>query len=317
MTEEGRLIVGRYRLAQWISQGSMGVVWRAHDVRLLRDVAIKQIKLGSTGVTYKRDEAVQRTLREGRIAARLRHPNAVTVYDVVEEEGLPWLVLEYLPSRSLATVLVERGSLPYQEVALIGSRLASALAAAHRAGIVHRDVKPSNVLIGHNGEIKLTDFGISRAAGDVTVTAAGLIAGTPAYLSPEAVHGARPDSPADVFALGATLYAAVSGDPPFGSDDDTMAVMQRIASGWVPPPHNAGPLSAILMSLLKSTPEERPSMTSVRRMLDSVSSGRQDSVLHLAATQFRDGTGIASRGSLMVTRSSRFSLLDWFHRQLR
>src|SRR5689334_2479022 len=188
----------------------MGVVWRAHDDLLHREVAVKQLKLPDSDPAAA-EMARTRAMREARIAARLQHPNAIGVFDVVVQNGLPWLVMEYLPSRSLAALLDEHGPLPPAEVGRIGGRIASALAAAHAAGIVHRDVKPANVLIGHDGTVKLTDFGISRAVGDGTLTEAGMISGTPAYLAPEVARGDAPDARSDVFSLGATLYAMTDG----------------------------------------------------------------------------------------------------------
>nr|CTQ93116.1 putative serine/threonine protein kinase [Kibdelosporangium sp. MJ126-NF4] len=183
-TDEDRLVAGRYRLGQRIGSGAMGVVWQAHDERLHRTVAVKQLLTQPGLTTAQAEEGRLRAMREGRIAARLQHPNAITVYDVVEDDGQPWLVMEYLPSRSLAAELDERITLPPQEAARIGTEVAAGLVAAHAAGIVHRDIKPANVLLGNDGSVKITDFGISRAVGDVTVTATGMLAGTPAYLAP-------------------------------------------------------------------------------------------------------------------------------------
>ena len=176
----GELIAGHYRVLDRIGVGGMGVVWRAMDLRLQRLVAVKQLLVQPNLSPRASDEARARALREARIAARLHHPNAIVVYDVAEHEGEPCLVMEYLPSRSLAAVLAERGCLPVPEVASIGRQIASALAAAHTAQIVHRDVKPGNILITDDGTAKITDFGVSRAAGDVTVTQTGMMAGTPA-----------------------------------------------------------------------------------------------------------------------------------------
>lgn len=174
-----RLIAGRYRLAEKVGSGAMGVVWRATDERLERVVAVKQLLL-TPGLTPEQAlDAKQRAMREGRIAARLHHPNAITVFDVAEEDGQPWLVMEYMDAPSLAFKIAGGHTLPPLEVAEIGAQAASALAAAHDAGIMHRDVKPANLLVADDGTVKLTDFGISRAVGDVTVTATGLLAGTP------------------------------------------------------------------------------------------------------------------------------------------
>ena len=231
MSAEGRLITGRYRLEKRIGSGAMGTVWRAVDERLHRTVAVKQLLLQPGYTDEETEEARQRAMREGRIAARLQHQNAIVVFDVAEDEGQPVLVMESLPSQSLASVLTEQGVLPPQTVARIGAQVAGALAAAHMAGIVHRDLKPGNILLGDNGIAKITDFGISRAIGDVSVTKSGILAGTPAYLSPEVALGRDPAPASDVFSLGSTLYAAVEGEPPFGTDENAISLLHRVARG--------------------------------------------------------------------------------------
>ncbi len=277
MTHPGGLVGGRYRLAERIGAGAMGIVWRARDERLNRLVALKQLVLPPTLSAAERHEAGERIMREGRLAARLHHPNAIAVFDVADHDGAPWLVMEYLASRSLAAVLTDRGPLPPHEVAAIGRQLADALAAAHAAGIVHRDIKPGNVLLGEEhgrpSVTKLTDFGISRAADDVTVTRTGVLSGTPAYLAPEVARGAEPSVSSDVFALGATLYSAVEGRPPFGQGDNALALLHVVARGQVTPPRRAGPLTALLMHLLRAEPGERPTMTQASAALARVAAG--------------------------------------------
>ncbi|MGH3942086.1 MAG: serine/threonine-protein kinase [Pseudonocardiaceae bacterium] len=238
----------------------MGVVWQARDERLHRLVAVKQLRLQPDLSPQETEGARQRALREARIAARLQHPNAIVVYDVAEHDGEPCLVMEYLPSRSLGEVLAERGCLPVAEVAAIGRQVASALAAAHAAQIVHRDVKPGNILITDGGTAKITDFGVSRAAGDVTITQTGMMAGTPAYLAPEVARGHTPTPASDVFSLGATLFAAIEGRAPFGDSENQLALLHAVAAGDVEPPQNAGPLTSVLMSLLAKDPAARPDM---------------------------------------------------------
>ncbi|NMO93825.1 serine/threonine protein kinase, partial [Actinomycetospora sp. TBRC 11914] len=248
----------------------MGVVWRGTDERLGRVVAVKQVFLNQGLDEREADEVRQRTLREGRIAARLQHPHAISVFDASIEGDEPWLVMEYLPSRSLAAMLGEHGPLEPRLVARIGRQVADALDAAHQAGIVHRDVKPGNVLIGADGTVKITDFGISRATGDLTLTRTGMLAGTPAYLAPEVARGEDSTSASDVFSLGATLYAAVEGVPPFGSDDNALALLHNVAAGALNPPVQAGPLTALLMRLLRTDPQERPSAAEARRELGRI-----------------------------------------------
>ncbi|MER7117018.1 serine/threonine-protein kinase [Saccharomonospora azurea] len=268
------MIAGHYRLVEHIGSGAMGIVWRAIDERLERSVAVKQI-IAQPGLSdAERDTMRQRAMREARNAARFQHPNAIVVFDIAEHEGDPCLVMEYLPSQSLSAVLVEHETLPVPEVARIGEQVASALIAAHRAGIVHRDIKPGNILIDDNGVCKITDFGISRATGDLTLTQTGLIGGTPAYLAPELARGADPKPSSDVFALGATLYHAIEGLPPYGDNTNQLALLYAAASGKINPPRQAGPATALLMQLLSPEPENRPSMTEARDKLATLASGQ-------------------------------------------
>ncbi|WP_459546879.1 serine/threonine-protein kinase [Nocardia sp. X0981] len=273
MTKD-RLISGRYRLTDPIGTGAMGVVWRALDIRLQRTVAVKQVLLGPNLTEQQTAEARKRALREGRIAARLHHPNAISVFDVADEDGQPWLVMEYMNAPSLASRLNLDGTLGPVQVAELGAQAAAALAAAHDAGIVHRDVKPANLLVGDDGTVKITDFGISRATGDVTVTATGFLAGTPAYLAPEVARGEQPIPASDVFALGSTLYHALTGRPPFGDGDNPLAVLHAVAGGQVEPPEGAGALGPVLMRLLENEPATRPTMDEARVMLEEVAAGR-------------------------------------------
>jgi hypothetical protein len=269
--EQAQIIAGRYRVLDLIGSGGMGRVWLAWDERLSRAVAVKQLR---SPLELPGDEAriaTDRAIREGRITARLHHPHAVPIFDVVDHEGLPCLVMQYLPSRTLHEVLSTRGTLPPQEVAPIGSQIASALAAAHDQGIIHRDVKPGNILVTSDGTARITDFGISRVLGDITLTATGMVAGTPAYLAPEVARGGRAGPASDVFSLGATLYAAVEGGSPFGPADNPMAVLHRAASGAVAPPTQAGPLSSVLLPMLATAPDERPTMKECAQALAEVS----------------------------------------------
>ncbi len=284
MTAEGGLVAGRYRLGDRLGSGAMGIVWQAHDERLHRTVAVKQMLLQPGLSEAQAEESRRRCMREGRIAARLAHPNAITVYDVAEHDGDPWLVMEYLPSKSLAGVLSERGTLSPQEAARIGTQVAAALVAAHAAGIVHRDIKPANVLLGDDGTVKITDFGISRATGDVTVTATGMLAGTPAYLAPEVAKGENPTPAADVFSLGSTLYTAVEGHSPFGLSENTLALLYAVAAGNITPPQHAGPLTALLMQLLRVDPKERPPLSIARDNLAAVAEGRPSPAVMDAAS---------------------------------
>lgn len=273
MSDEDELIAGRYRLVSRLGSGAMGVVWQAQDERLHRTVAIKQLLLPSRLIESEADEANRRAMREGRITARLHHPHAIAVYDVVDHQGQPCLIMEYLPSSSLATVLATHGVLPPDEVARIGSQIASALAAAHKAGIVHRDIKPGNVLLAEDGTVKITDFGVSHAVGDVTVTATGMLAGTPAYLAPEVAQGSSAGFSSDVFSLGATLYTALEGMPPFGLNTNAIALLHQVASGEITPPRQSNPLTPVLLRLLQRNPEQRPTMQQAHDALTTLAAG--------------------------------------------
>ncbi|MBM7787353.1 serine/threonine-protein kinase [Tenggerimyces flavus] len=270
MEEQDRTISGRYRLTGRIGSGAMGVVWLGHDERLNRTVAVKELLLPYGLSEADAGDAKRRAMREGRLAARLQHPHAIPVFDVVEDGGRPVLVMEYLASESLSAAVAARGPLPPEEVARIGTQIASALAAAHAVGIVHRDVKPGNVLLGER-VAKITDFGISRGSGEATVTATGMLAGTPAYLAPEVARGQPADFRSDVFSFGSTLYTAVEGVPPFGRGDNPMALMHRVANGEIRPPENAGPLGPLLVRLMEVDPARRPTMVEAARMLATLS----------------------------------------------
>ncbi|QGK71449.1 protein kinase [Allosaccharopolyspora coralli] len=274
MSDEGRLVAGRYRVQRRIGSGAMGVVWECVDERLHRTVAVKQLLLQPGLDPGEAEEARQRAMREGRIAARLQHQHAISVYDVAEDNGQPVLVMEYLPSTSLAAMMSEHGPLPPREVARIGAQAAAALGAAHSAGVVHRDIKPGNILLGDDGTVKITDFGISRAQGDVTVTKTGMLAGTPAYLSPDVAMGQEPTGASDVFSLGATLYAAIEGRPPFGLNENTLALLHAVAAGRVDPPQTAGPMYEPLMAMLQARVEDRPDMAQVRDMCLAAADGQ-------------------------------------------
>jgi serine/threonine protein kinase len=283
VSDEGELIAGRYRLVSRLGSGAMGVVWQARDERLHRSVAIKQLLLPARLSEGEAEEASRRAMREGRITARLHHPHAIAVYDVAEHEGQPCLVMECLASRSLATVLSTQGVLPPEEVASIGNQIASALAAAHKAGIVHRDIKPGNVLLADDGTVKITDFGVSHAVGDVTVTATGMLTGTPAYLAPEIAQGHSASFSSDVFSLGATLYTALEGSPPFGVNANPIALLHQVASGEIIVPTRSGPLTPVLLQLLQRDPEDRPTMAQAHEALTTLATNLTGHLKDLSA----------------------------------
>ena len=273
MSDRDALVASRYRLVERIATGGMGVVWRGWDERLRRVVAIKELLVHPGLGEAAAEQAAHRAMREARITARLQHPHAIPVYDVVEHDGRPCLIMEYVPSRSLQNVLTERTTLGVDEVATIGSQIAAALSAAHRAGIVHRDVKPGNMLLAEDGTAKLTDFGISRAFGDVTVTTTGMVTGTPAYLAPEVASGTPAGFPADVFSLGSTLYTALEGHPPFGTQGNPIAILHRVASGHVIPPRRCGRLTPVINDMLQHNPASRPTMRQVEQALSIAAAG--------------------------------------------
>ena len=265
------MIAGRYRLIAEIGSGGMGVVWRAKDETLGRTVAVKALTAGSISGTADED-AARRAMREARIAARLHHPNVIGVFDVVEQDGRPFLVMEYLDSRSLSEMLAAGERLDPREAGRIGAEVASALTAAHKVGVVHRDVKPGNVLVAKSGAVKLTDFGISRAVGDTTVTASGVLLGTISYIAPEVAQGQSADARSDVYSLGATLYALLEGEPPSGTDNNAIAQLYRIVHGDIPAPAHAGPLAPILLWMMERDPALRPTTVQVQRALESIES---------------------------------------------
>jgi tRNA A-37 threonylcarbamoyl transferase component Bud32 len=267
VTGPERVVAGRYRLVDQIGQGAMGTVWRATDMVLTREVAVKQVRLPGLMTTQERDILRERTLREARVSAKLNHPGVVTVHDVIEADGSPWIVMELVAARSLEQVLAEDGPLPPHQVAETGVMLLGALASAHAAGIVHRDVKPANVLVTCDGRAVLTDFGIATLDGDPGLTQAGMVMGTPGFCAPERIRG-QPASPAsDLWSLGATLYAAVEGHGPFDGLGSPMAVLASIVHSEPPPVRSAGPLGTVIGALLAKDPAQRPDAACAARLL--------------------------------------------------
>lgn len=303
------LVAGRYRLRSRIGGGGMGTVWLARDQLLDRDVAVKQV-LSTEGLSDESAEtARQRAMREGRIAAKLSHRNAIAMHDVALDGGEPWLVMEYLPSRSVAQILHTTRTLDVKQAAQIGAQVADAMTEAHAAGIIHRDIKPGNILVSTSsrtaGLVKITDFGISRAKDDVTLTQAGVISGTPAYFAPEVARGAEPSEASDVYSLGATVYTIVEGQPPFGVDDNSLTLLHKVARAQINPMKNAGDLSPVLLRLLEPNPARRPSMAQARDLLAQVAAGPRrsaDQVLHSPLTRPDGGVPLWAQRS---PRSSR------------
>ncbi len=269
----GRVIAGRYNLEHPIGRGAMGVVWRARDQLLDRDVAVKEVVITALISAEERHNAYQRTLREAKTAARLSHRGVVAVYDVAEEDGRPWIVMELVPSRSLDQVLTAEGRLSLARTGRIGQQLLSALAAAHAAGVLHRDVKPSNVLIANDRagdawdeRAVLTDFGIAQFEGDPRLTQTGMVMGSPGFTAPERIRGGDATPASDLWSLGATLYAAVEGRGPYESRGGAITTMSAIINEDAPTAPHAGRLGPLIAGLLRRDPTTRPSASAAARM---------------------------------------------------
>jgi hypothetical protein len=273
MTQSPALLAGRYRIRDPLGAGGMGRVWLARDEVLHRDVAIKEVDLPAGLSLTEREELRTRTLREARTTARLSHPNVVQIYDVLGVEDRPWIVMEYVKSRSLQQILQDEGALPPARVAEIGLAVLRALGAAHAAGVLHRDIKPGNVLIADDGRVVLTDFGLATfQGGKSSVTRPGLVWGSPEYVAPErAKHGVS-SAEADLWSLGATLYAAVEGSSPYARST-AMASLTALATERPPAPGHAGPLKPVISGLLRKDPRARLRASEVERMLVRVAGG--------------------------------------------
>ncbi|MEW2621114.1 serine/threonine-protein kinase [Streptomyces sp. NPDC048106] len=273
---QGQLIAGRYRLAESIGSGGMGRVWRAHDEVLHRAVAVKEL----TAALYASgsDQAVllARTRAEARAAARINHSAVVTVHDVLEHDGRPWIVMELVEGASLADAVKERGRIEPREAARIGLWVLRALRAAHSAGVLHRDVKPGNVLLGRDGRVLLTDFGIAQIEGDSTITRTGEVVGSVDYLAPERVRGHDPGPASDLWALGATLYTAVEGRSPFRRTSP-LSTMQAVVEEEAEEPRSAGALGPVICALLRKEPDRRPGAEEAEQMLAEAAEGRRPS----------------------------------------
>jgi tRNA A-37 threonylcarbamoyl transferase component Bud32 len=256
MSQSERLVLAtRYRLDSEIGQGANGTVWRGHDELLDRAVAIKELKLP---VDLSEDDRVvfyRRTLREARAPAQLRTPSIVEVYDVVIEQGRPWIVMELIEAPNLEQLIERGGPLPPERVGRIGKQLLDALNIAHKAGIVHRDLKPSNVLLDGD-RVVLTDFGLAFSPGSASLTRSGHFMGSPAYVAPEVAAGEKATPRSDLWSLGATLYAALEGRPPF-ERENVMATLSALANEAPPHPQNAGPLTPVVTGLLEKNPTRR------------------------------------------------------------
>jgi tRNA A-37 threonylcarbamoyl transferase component Bud32 len=270
--EPERLLARRYRLEAVIGRGGMGAVWRARDELLNRDVAVKEIIWPPYLDKAEQETARRRAMREAQMAARLSHPNVVGIYDIVEEDGRPWIVMELVPYPSLRDVVREDGPLSPGQAAEVGLGILAALRAAHDAGVLHRDVKPGNVLLGPGGRVVLTDFGIARADGSPALTTSGVLVGSPSYLSPERARGGQAGTAGDLWALGASLYAAVEGRPPFGREG-VLASLTAVVTDEPDPSTRTGPLQPVISGLLRKDPGTRLGAEEVEQMLRRVAEG--------------------------------------------
>ncbi|MFD7061042.1 serine/threonine-protein kinase [Streptomyces sp. NPDC059906] len=267
-----RVIAGRYRLLSPLGRGGMGTVWRARDEVLRREVAVKEVRApaglsqADVGRMYARLE------REAWAAARISHPNVVTVYDVATDAGRPWIVMELVRGLSLADLLDAEGPLEPRRAGLIGAEVLAALRAAHAAGVLHRDVKPANVLLANDGRVVLTDFGIARVEGSEALTMTGEVVGSPEFLAPERALGRTPGPASDLWSLGVLLYAAVEGVSPF-RQDTPLSTLRAIVDEELPPPRRAGALGPVVRGLLRKDPAGRLPADEAERALRLVGAG--------------------------------------------
>jgi serine/threonine protein kinase len=289
------LIAGRYQVLRPVGRGGMGTVWLCRDELLGREVAVKQI--GALPGETATDTA--RALREARSSAALNHRNVVSVFDVVDtDDGKAWLVMEYVPSRTLGEIIRDEGRLEPRRAARIGVQVADGLAAAHASGTIHRDVKPGNILVGADDQAKISDFGIARGVDDTQLTGTGLVTGTPSYFSPELARGEDPGPESDVYALGATLYTAVEGHNPYPEQRNPIALLQKIAAEEPRPPSHAGPLFEAIERMMDRDPRSRWTMADAATSLRQVAEQRDIGAEHtavlsapLASNEHRAGRG--------------------------
>ncbi|MGF1432491.1 serine/threonine-protein kinase, partial [Kitasatospora sp. LaBMicrA B282] len=267
-----RMLAGRYELGDRLGRGGMGTVWRARDLMLDREVAVKELTVNH----LPEDELAilqSRMKLEARAAARIKHAGVITIHDVLEQDGRPWIVMELIDGRSLADVVAQDGTLSPREAAEVGTQVLAALHRGHQLGVLHRDVKPANVLLEHGtGRVVLLDFGIAKFEGSSELTRPGDLVGSPDYLAPERAQG-EPFGPAsDLWGLGATLFAAVEGQSPFRRFDP-LSTLAAVVSEPLPEPRYAGPLGPVLAALLDKDPQARPGADEALRMLREVTAG--------------------------------------------
>ncbi|MFD6426772.1 serine/threonine-protein kinase [Streptomyces sp. NPDC060198] len=288
----GRLVGNRYRLIERLGAGGMGTVWRGRDVLVEREVAVKEANVAG------RPGHVERILREARAAARVNHPAAVTVHDIVIEDGHPWIVMELVHGESLAELLRRKSPLPETEAARIALSVAEALAAAHDRGVLHRDVKPANVLLGPAGRVVLTDFGIAHIEGEEPLTRTGEFVGSLAFTAPERMEGHRPGSAADLWSLGVLIFVMVEGYSPFQRDSVPATISAVLDEN--PRLSRVARLAGLVEKLLAKDPGDRPPVERVVAVLGAVAGGKPDRVPVTEATE----AAVAEAPEAAVTAAS-------------
>ncbi|MCZ7458520.1 serine/threonine-protein kinase [Streptomyces sp. WMMC940] len=295
--EAGRVIGGRYRLVSRLGHGGMGTVWRAHDEVVDRDVAVKEPRVPEHLGERERENVHLRMQREARAAARIDHPSVVTMHDVVMEDGRPWIVMELVRGQSLGDRLQE-GTLDVREAARIGLAVLGALSAAHEAGVLHRDVKPDNVLLGRGDRVVLTDFGIAQVEGEQGLTETGAFVGSPEYIAPERVLGQRPGPESDLWSLGVVLYAAVEGMSPYRRSHIPATLQAVLSAEPQVPARGSGAFGTLVMQLLRKDPAARPAAAEIRSTLEAVA--RPPLPSPDATRAYGTGTAAGSGGSRWV-----------------
>ncbi|MEU5880268.1 serine/threonine-protein kinase [Spirillospora sp. NPDC047279] len=300
MSQSGGLVLAtRYRLVSELGSGANGTVWRGHDELLDRAVAIKELRLPEDLSEDDRVVFYRRTLREARAPAQLRSPAIVEVYDVVIEQGRPWIVMELIEAPSLEQLVERSGPISPAQAAHIGKQLLSALSVAHKAGIVHRDLKPSNVLLDGD-RVVLTDFGLAYSSGSVSLTKTGHFMGSPAYVAPEVAAGEKATPQSDLWSLGATLYAAVEGRPPF-ERENVMATLSALANEGLATPQNAGALTSVITGLLEKTPTRRLTHARAQDRLERAMAGPRSGRRPPPAPRYRLAAIIAMIAAIVAS----------------
>ncbi|GAA2153454.1 serine/threonine-protein kinase [Actinomadura napierensis] len=300
-------LIGRYRLGTLLGAGGMGAVWRGYDELLGRDVAIKRIILDGHVPPEERAVLCARAAREARAAAMLDHSGIITVHDVVETDGEPWIVMELVEGRSLGQTVAADGPLPPERVAEIGARLLEALTAAHGQGIVHRDVKPANVLLAEDGRIVLTDFGIAALDGDPALTREGALVGSPGFIAPERLRDEPAGPASDLWSLGATLYTAVEGRAPFDGPAP-LAALGATVTGEAPFPERADALAPVLLCMLEKDPAKRIGAEQAATALYQVAAGGDSGLYATPPARSPSGARPDGRGA---SSSSGAGLAGW------